>query len=126
MSERFSLGSRLESFRFALRGLGWMLSTQHNARIHALASICVVVAGLALGVSRTEWIALALAMGGVWMAEAMNSAIEALCDVASPDPNPLVGRAKDVAAAAVLLAALAAVCVGLLVFVPRIGCALAA
>ena len=80
----------------------------------------MAVAGLALGVTRLEWALLALAVGGVWSAEAFNTAVEWLCDVASPEHHPLVKKAKDVAAAGVLLAAIAAGAAGLFIFLPHL------
>jgi diacylglycerol kinase len=103
-----------------LRGVATLLAAQHNARIHAALTGAVIVAAFVLGVSALEWAVLALAIGAVWAAEAFNSALEWLCDVASPDYHPLVRKAKDAAAAGVLLAALAAAAAGLLVFVPRL------
>jgi diacylglycerol kinase (ATP) len=78
------------------------------------------MAGLCFGIGAMEWCAVILAMALVWSAEALNTAIELLADALSPDPHPLVGRAKDVAAAGVLLAAMGAAAVGLIVFVPKI------
>lgn len=75
--------------------------------------------GLALRLERMEWLALVFAMVLVWAAEALNTALELLCDVASPGFHPLVRRAKDVAASAVLICALGAVVVAALVFVPH-------
>lgn len=118
MGEPFSLRARLASFRYAARGLATMLSSQHNARIHGLATIVAVLLGLGLDIRPGEWAAVALAIVAVWTAEALNTAFEALCDVASPEFHPLVERAKDVAAAAVLIAALGAVAVACLVFGP--------
>jgi diacylglycerol kinase len=115
---RFSWRARAESFRHAFRGVATLTATQHNARIHAAFTVAVVALGLLLGVSRLEWALLALAMGLVWAAEAVNTALEWLCDVASPEYHPLVKQAKDVAAAGVLLAACAAAVAGLLVLLP--------
>ncbi len=117
---RFSLTERLRSIQYALRGIGVMLRSQHNAWIHALASVVVVAAGLYFQVGRGEWLALTLAIVAVWSAEALNTAFESLCDVASPEFHPMVERAKDVAAGAVLIAAIGAVFIGLLVFGPRV------
>jgi diacylglycerol kinase (ATP) len=111
---------RLRSFRYAARGIGAMLASEPNARIHALATGLVVAAGIGFGIDRTEWLAVVLAIGAVWAAEGVNTAFEALCDVASPDRHPSVERAKDVAAGAVLVAALAALAVAALIFGPRI------
>jgi diacylglycerol kinase (ATP) len=116
--EGFRLAARVRSFRHAFRGLAALVSSQHNAWVHALATAVVVALGLLLDVDRTQWALLALACGGVWAAEGLNTALEWLCDAVSPEHHPLVGRAKDVAAAAVLLAALAASAVGALVLGP--------
>lgn len=108
------------SVRYALRGLATMLRTEPNARLHALATALVIAAGLGLGVTRGEWIALTLAIIAVWTAEAFNTAFESLCDVASPDHDPNVERAKDVAAAAVLIAATGTAIIAALIFLPRL------
>lgn len=97
-----------------------MASTQPNARVHSAATLCAVGLAFALDVSRTEWCALVGAIIAVWSAEALNTAIEFLCDVASPDFHPLVEKAKDVAAGAVLICSLGAVTIGLLVFGPAL------
>jgi diacylglycerol kinase (ATP) len=114
----FSLAARAESFRHAFRGVGSVLASQHNAWIHLLATVGVCGAGLVFGISRLEWCAIVLAIVTVWMAEALNTAFELLCDVASPEFHPLVQKGKDAAAGAVLLSAVGAAVVGLLVFVP--------
>ena len=111
---------RIASFAHALRGVAELVATQPNARLHAVASAAVVALGAALRVSSGEWLALLLAMALVWSAEAFNTAIEALGDAVSPAPHPRIRRAKDVAAAAVLLASAGALAVGLVVFGPRL------
>lgn len=122
MSElpEFSFAARARSFRYAARGLVALLRSQHNAWIHAAASVAVVALGFYVGLSRLEWCLVVLAMAVVWSAEAVNTAVEALCDVASPEVHPLVERVKDVAAGAVLLAAVGAAVVGALVFAPHL------
>lgn len=115
-----TVASRLESFRWAFRGLRTLLASQHNARIHLLASVCVCGLGILLGISRLEWCAVAIAIAMVWTAEALNTAFEFLCDVASPEFHPLIQKAKDVAAAAVLLCAAGAAVIGLIVFLPHL------
>ena len=113
------LTRRLASVAHALRGIGVLLRTQANARIHALATLLVVVAGCYSRLSLQDWALLAIAVSSVWMAEALNTAIELVVDLVSPQRQPLAARAKDVAAAAVLLTSLGAVVVGLLVFLPH-------
>jgi diacylglycerol kinase (ATP) len=118
--ERFTARARIESVRYALRGVWVMLATQHNAWIHAIATAGAVGLGFALRIGRVEWLAVVLAIIAVWTAEALNTAFESLCNVASPEIHPLVERAKDIAAGAVLISALGALAVALLVFWPRL------
>jgi len=80
-----------------------MLASEHNAWIHAAATIFAVIAGLSAKISTTDWCLIALALVTVWVAEALNTAIEYICDVASPEFHPLVKKSKDVAAGAVLV-----------------------
>jgi diacylglycerol kinase (ATP) len=117
---RFSIRARLRSFVYAGRGLGTMLLSQHNAWIHAVATVLVAACGWLAQLSRLEWCALVLATISVWTAESLNTAFEFLCDVASPEFHPLVEKAKDVAAAAVLTSAMGAVVTAALVFGPRL------
>lgn len=118
MSGSFSLAARIRSFAHAFRGFGLMLGSQHNAWIHAVATLIVVIAGIVLRVERGDWALLILAMVGVWVAEALNTAIELVGDAISSDHHPLIGKAKDVGAAAVLLAAAGATVIGFIVFIP--------
>ncbi len=111
------LAERARSFGYAGRGLV-QLMREPNAQIHAAAALAVVVLGAWLGVSRQDWALLVLAMGLVLAAEAANTALEALADRVAPEPHALVAKAKDVGAAAVLLAAIAAAVVGLVVLGP--------
>ncbi len=97
-----------------------MLRTQHNAWIHACATVAVTLMGLWLGLSALEWAAIVLVIGLVWMAEFVNTALEAVVDLASPDLHPLAKVGKDVAAAAVLVGAITSVIVGLLVLGPHL------
>jgi len=114
------LNGRLRSFGHAFRGLKMLLQTQPNARIHAAATVLVVVAGVLLRLSPAEWALIVLAIAGVWTAEAMNTAIEFLVDLVSPDPHPLAGKAKDIAAGAVLIAAIGSAVIGGFVFGPHL------
>jgi diacylglycerol kinase (ATP) len=110
----------VRAFRDAFRGVAEMLRTQRNARFHVVAMGMVLAAGLWLRLSRVEWALVALSIALVLAFEAVNTALEYLTDLVSPDYHPLAGRAKDVAAGAVLLGALGAVAVGLLIFGPKI------
>ena len=116
----FSVAARIESFRPAFSGITSLLRSEHNAWIHLVATVLAIVLGLAFGIRRDEWLAIVLAIALVWTAEAVNTAIEALCDVVSPGHDPRIKKAKDVAAGAVLFSAFGALGVGLLVFVPRL------
>jgi len=117
---RFSAADRLRSFGYAARGIRTMLASQHNAWIHAAATVAAGAAGVAIGLSPLEWCWIVVAVVVVWTAEALNTAFELLCDVASPDFHPLVERAKDVAAGAVLISAGGAVAIAALVFGPHL------
>lgn len=108
----FSLSGRIKSFVYAFAGIGFMLRTQHNAWVHAVASVGVVGVGLWLRVTPADWRWLIVAMAMVWVAETFNTAVEYVCDVVSSGYSESVKRAKDIAAGAVLLCAFAAVLIG--------------
>jgi diacylglycerol kinase len=108
------------SFRFAWRGLVALLRSQPNARVHAAATLAVLVLGLLLRLAPIEWCAILIAAAVVWIAEALNTSVELLADAVAPSMHPLVERSKNVAAAAVLVASIAAVGVALLIFMPRL------
>ena len=108
--------SLLESFNFAFEGIIHVLRTQRNMRIHFLVAVAVLVAAVALGVSRIELIALLLSIAFVLIAEMINTAIEGAVDVSTTSFDPNAKLAKDIAAGAVLIATVNAVAVGYLVF----------
>jgi len=112
------ISSWIAAFKHAFSGLGFVLRTQSNAWIHTLATIVVVVAGLVLRIEKQEWLVLLLTIAMVWMAECFNTALEQTVDLASPDIHPLARRAKDAAAAAVLVTAIFSLIVGLIIFLP--------
>lgn len=111
---------RAASFGYAFRGVWAALRTEIHLRFHALATVVVLGLGFYFRLSRLEWALVALAVGLVGSLELVNTAVEAVVNLVSPDYHPLAGRAKDVAAGAVLVGALAALAVGLLVFGPRV------
>ncbi len=113
MSEPFSLSDRIRSFGHAFRGVATLVREQHNARIHLLATLLVLAGAWWLQVQREEWWVLLLCIALVWMAEAINTALEYLCDAVVPEQHPLIGKAKDVAAAGVLICALVSAVIGL-------------
>ena len=109
---------RIRSIRCAVAGVRVMIASQHNAWLHAAATLVVVAVGLSFGLSKAEWCWIILAVIAVWTAEALNTAFEFLTDVASPEFHPVAAKAKDVAAGAVLITALGSVLIGLLVLGP--------
>jgi diacylglycerol kinase (ATP) len=115
-----SLRQQLASFKFAFLGIGRLLRSEVNARIHLAATILVTAAGFYCQVTTTEWCILVLAMMAVWVTEAVNTAVEWLCDRISPEYDPVIGKVKDVAAGAVLISALAALVIGILIFLPHV------
>lgn len=119
-NKKFNLKARIKSFSHALRGIFTLVQNEHNARIHLFATVCVVIAGFLLKLSSGEWISIIFAIGFVFAMEAVNSAIEYLSDLISPDYNRLIKQAKDVAAAAVLFAAITAASIGLIIFIPKL------
>ncbi|MCM1005178.1 MAG: diacylglycerol kinase family protein [Prevotella sp.] len=116
----FSWRARGRSFKYAWDGIKALLWGEHNARIHICVAVAVIAAGVLLGLDSWEWVAVSLCIGGVLMAEGFNSAIEALADKICTENDPLIKRAKDIAAGAVLLFVAAVVAAGLIIFVPKI------
>ncbi len=112
------LYDRAKSFRYAFEGWWFVLKTQHNAWIHAIITVVIVGLGLWLKLPLRDWAVLILTFMAVWMAEFMNTAIEAVVDMTISGVHPLAKVAKDVAAAAVLVGALGAVLIGLLLLGP--------
>lgn len=97
-----------------------MICNEAHAQIHLVAAVVVIAVGIIVGLSATEWCLVSLCIGGVFMAEAFNTAIEKLADRVSPDYDPLIGAVKDVAAGGVLIMAIASAVVGLIIFIPKI------
>ncbi|HET9504753.1 MAG TPA: diacylglycerol kinase family protein [Hymenobacter sp.] len=114
------LRRRAASFGHALRGVGAALRSEVHLQLHAVATVVVIGLGFYFKISPIEWALVALSVASVWAAELFNTAIETLTNLVSPGYHPLAGKAKDVAAGAVLLAALGALVVGGLVFGPRV------
>lgn len=119
-NDGFTLRKRLRSFRFAFNGIRLLVTREHNAWIHCFITVCVLITGSIVGLSGMEWIVIALAIGIVLAAEAINSSIEALADFVSPDYHEAIKRTKDLAAGAVLILAISAACVGLIIFIPKL------
>lgn len=119
-AHKWTLRDRLRSFTYAFSGLKILLKTQHNSWIHLVVTAVVLAVGTFLRISAIEWCVLTLAMASVWITETLNTAIEFLTDLVSPEFHPIAGQVKDLAAAAVLISAMGAAIVGVIVFLPRI------
>lgn len=111
-------GSVWQSFKFAFSGIGYVLWSQRNAKIHLVVTLAVLALGVWLKITPSGWAVLVLTIGVVMAAEMLNTAVEALVDLVSPEYHPLAKIAKDAAAGAVLWLAIAAVVVGLLILGP--------
>jgi len=118
--EMFSVIKRAKSFSHALRGLVVFIKSTHNAWIHLTIFACAIIAGFYFHLSRFEWIALLFSAGLVLMAEAFNTAIEIDIDLTSPEYHPYARDTKDVAAGAVLIAAMTALIIGIFIFLPHL------
>ncbi|MDN3588705.1 diacylglycerol kinase family protein [Pedobacter aquatilis] len=119
-NKKFSLKDRIKSFGYAFNGLKLFFYTEHNARIHLLAAILALAISFWLKISSLEWVAIIGIIILVFIAEIFNSSIEKLADVVSPEINPKIKIVKDLAAGAVLIAAIFAVIVGLIIFYPKL------
>ncbi len=118
--QKFSIKKRMQSFTHAFNGLKVLITEEHNAWIHLLATCFVVLLGFVCKVSQTEWIELVFAIGFVLAMEAVNSSVENLADHVSPERHDLIKKVKDLGAAAVLISAITAFVVGLIIFIPKI------
>lgn len=111
---------RLQSFVFAFSGLAAFLRSEPNGRIHLVATVVVIILAIVFHCNTMEWALLTIVMAMVWITELLNTVIEKMMDHLSPDIHPRVKWIKDVAAGAVLIAAIAAAVVGGLIFIPRL------
>jgi diacylglycerol kinase len=110
----------MKSFRYALQGLLSAIRSERNMRVHIAAAMLVIAAGIFFKVSQTEWILLLLCIGFVMAMELMNTALEQLCNAVVPQIHPLIRHAKDMAAGAVLVAAVISAVTGSIIFIPKI------
>lgn len=117
---KFNFIDRLKSFRNAFSGIALLIKYEHNARIHLVVLVSVIAAGLLLHITTSDWIAIVLAAGIVFMSESFNTALEYLSDVISPEYNDRIRNAKDLAAAAVLISAFMSVIIGVIIFIPKL------
>lgn len=118
--QKFSVRNRIKSFKYAFNGLKILLKEEHNARVHLLAAILVVILSILLHISSVEWLAIVLSIGFVIALEIINSAIENIADFISPQKDERIKKIKDLAAAGVLTAAFSAVFIALIIFVPKL------
>lgn len=119
-TEKFSLKKRIQSFYYAFSGFKTAVKTQHNLQIHLLAVVIVLILGFLLKINITEWLILLIIFSLVISSEIINSSIELLTDFISPEYNLKAGKVKDMAAAAVLINAIAALIIGIIIFAPKI------
>ena len=110
----------INSFKFAFKGIGSSIKSERNMKIHFIMMILVVLAGIILNISMWEWITCFILFGLVISLEMVNTAIEIVVDLVSPTFNDRAGRAKDIAAGAVLVNAIVAFIIGLLIFLPKV------
>ena len=119
-NNKFSWKKRIDSFKYAFKGINKLFKYEHNARIHLVVAFLVIIAAFIFKISVNEWIAVVFCIASVFASEAFNSAIEALADKISPQRDPWIEKAKDLSAAAVLFFAIASVIIGLTIFIPYI------
>ncbi len=116
--KNISLKSRKKSFSYAIHGIVALVKREPNAKLHALASIVAVSAGIIRHISHWQWAMLAVAIGLVWITEALNTCIEKLCDFCCDNRiHPAIKIIKDISAAAVLIAAVVSIVVGTIIFI---------
>ncbi len=120
MKGPINIRKALRSFTYAGVGIFNLFRFENNARIHLIACILVVIAGVFFKISATEWALVVMQVALVWAAEAFNTSIEKLADLVSPDYHPVIKIVKDTAAAGVLILAISAVIVGAIVFIPKV------
>jgi diacylglycerol kinase len=117
---RDEIQNRYRSFRAALRGFGWLILGERHFQLHLVAAVAAILLGLILGLTILEWAILVLTIGLVLVAEGINTAIEHTIDLTVRQIDPLARTAKDIGAAAVLIAAVISVVIGCLLFLPRL------
>jgi diacylglycerol kinase len=110
----------IKSFRYSFTGINELIRSEPNTRIHLLASVCALIAGILLRISKSEWCVILIVIALVWAAESFNTAIEKLTDHLFPEYHETARFAKDVAAGAVLVCAIAALVCGLIIFLPKL------
>ena len=120
MTEKFSIKKRIKSFTYAFAGLRLLFREEHNARIHAVAAMLAVAAGVILHIAPLEWVAVLTVTGMVIAAEILNTSLERTADFVKQERDDRKRDIKDLGAAAVLVCAITAALVGLVIFVPKV------
>ncbi|MTI26769.1 diacylglycerol kinase family protein [Fulvivirga kasyanovii] len=115
-----SIKKNLKSFKYAFQGIKFLVKEENNFRYHLLAAVVAITLGFYLQVTTTEWLIIITMIGLVLMAEAFNTSLEKLIDILHPELHPKVGKAKDIAAGAVLIIAIAAAIVGITIFAGKL------
>lgn len=113
------MNKRIQSFKYAGRGIKVVFSSEANMKIHIIAAIVVVLCGLLFSISTIEWMICLVCIGLVMSAEMFNTSIENIVDLVSPNHHPLAGKAKDIAAGAVLICSIISFIIGLIIFAPK-------
>ncbi len=119
-AKKFSFKARLLSFKYAFRGLGLLFREEHNSWIYIAVITVVIPLSIIFKLSATEWALICLSIGIVISAEIINTVIERVSDKVSPQYDPVIGKIKDLGAAAVLVTAIVAAAVGLIIFLPKV------
>lgn len=118
--KKFSFLDRIKSFKYAFTGFSNLIKNEHNARVHLVLTLVVILLGVLLKINSIEWSLIVMAIGMVFIAELLNTAVEKLADFVEPNTNKTIGEIKDYGAAAVLTAALVAIVLGSIVFIPKL------
>ena len=114
------LKGRINSFKYAFRGMWFLITTEHSIMVQLTLGLLVCLLGWYLDISGMEWICQIFAIGLVLVAESLNTCIEKLCDFIHPDQHKMIGFIKDISAGAVTFAAITAIIVGLIIYVPKL------
>lgn len=118
--KKFSIKSRLDSFKYAFDGFKTLFLEEHNSRIHLFIALFIIILGFLFNISNTELLFIVFCIGFVFFAELINSSIENIADFVSPEKHHSIKKVKDLAAAAVLMGAITSVIIGLIIFLPKI------
>jgi diacylglycerol kinase (ATP) len=119
-NNKVSMKDRFKSFSYALNGLKHVLKLERNFHIHIIAGVTAIMLGLVFRISYWDWMMVIMCIGFVLFAEIVNTAVEKLTDMVSPQKNEIAGKVKDIAAGAVLVAAITAFVIGSVIFLPHI------